>query len=185
VIKFLTDFKERTQRYPFSTVSLFITVIVLYLPIQSWMPFARSQHYGLGLFIWGMGYVLDTIWSWRRMTNWTRFAFAGTGLYCTSLGLFCYANPWLDTRFAVQSDFQEALAKKVFTLYVCLGIPLTISWFVASAKAEKERKRLSAAQQSLTTQKNNSETTNNSAPTNDLSKSSESSIVPESDKHEK
>ena len=145
MIKFFADFKERAIRYPFSTVSLFITVIVLYLPIQSWIPFARAQHYGLGLFIWGMGYVLDTIWSWRKMTNLMRFTFASTGLYCTTLGLFCYSNPWLDSRFAVQSDYQEDLAKQVFTLYVYLGIPLTISWFVASVKADKERKRQSGS----------------------------------------
>lgn len=148
MIKFLTGFKERAQLYPFSTICLFVAVIVLYTPIQSWVPFARSQHYGLSLFIWGMGYVLDTIWTWRRMPNWTRLTFAGTGLYCTSLGLFCYANPWLDARFAVQSDAQEDLAKLVFTLYVYLGIPLTISWFVASVKADKERKRLNANKES-------------------------------------
>jgi hypothetical protein len=114
-------------------VFLFVVVagILTATPLQLYMPLSRFQHFGLGIFVVGLGYVIQTVWSWKRMKTWARPMQLYFGLWFATTGLVAYSLPWLDPKMSVRTESQEELASRLVVAYVasCAPLPvLTLLW---------------------------------------------------------
>src|SRR5690606_22734862 len=80
---------------------------VLQTPLQRFISLGRYQHYGIAISVFGLGYLAQTIFSWRRLKAWGIAAYTSTGIFFSSVGLVFYLNPWLDYKIAVQTPEDE------------------------------------------------------------------------------
>lgn len=122
----------------FPTLSFALAIIIFICPIQHYLSIGRYQHYGLAVFVWGMGYLLQTIWSWRKRRWWSRLSYLFGGTYLASLGMIFYANPWLDPKFAVQTSDQLILQFWMSRLYLVLLLPLLLVWLMGFIEELKD-----------------------------------------------
>lgn len=113
---------------------------IIATPLQLHYSLSRYQHYGLGIFVWGLGHIIQTIWMWRLSGKWMRIGGICGGLYLTSLGLVFYANPWLDPRVAVQTEAQENFRALIGYLYTGLTVPLMLVWIESTIESSKNRR---------------------------------------------
>ena len=97
-------------------------------PLQHYVSMARYQHWGLAVFIFGLGYIIQLVWSWRHLGLWTRLSMFWSGLYISSAGMIFYANPWLDTRFAVETAGQEEFRQKLIYIFAGMTAPAILFW---------------------------------------------------------
>jgi hypothetical protein len=109
-------------------LSFILALVVFFFPIQHYASMGRYQHYGLAIFIWGMGYVLHAIWTWRNAGPWSRWSYVVGGLYLTSLGMMLYANPWLEPKVAMHTDDQAIKRFWISMTYTFLTVPTTLMW---------------------------------------------------------
>jgi hypothetical protein len=119
-------FKSSLNQYGIPIASLVLAGVVLLIPLQLYYPLARYQHYGLAIFVWGVGYLVQLVWTWKSTRFWSRLSYLFLALYLTTLGLFFYANPWLDPRFSVQTEAQQNFRALVGNLYVGLALPVLL-----------------------------------------------------------
>lgn len=110
---------------------LIIAGVLTATPLQLYIPLSRFQHFGLGIFVVGLGYVIQTVWSWKRMKTWSRALQLYFGLWFAASGLVAYSLPWLDPRMSVRTEWQEELASRLLAAYFvsCAPLPvLTLLW---------------------------------------------------------
>ncbi|HEY9870829.1 MAG TPA: hypothetical protein V6D08_16815 [Candidatus Obscuribacterales bacterium] len=110
---------------------LIIAGILTATPLQHYIPLSRFQHFGLGIFLVGLGYVIQTVWSWKRMKTWARAMQLYFGLWFAATGLVAYSLPWLDPKMSVRTESQEKLASSLVIAYFvsCAPLPvLTLLW---------------------------------------------------------
>lgn len=108
------------------------------IPLQRYITLSRYQHWGLALFVLGLGHFLQLIWSWKHLKIWTRLALTWTGGFMATAGLVFYSNPWLDTRVAIASEAADEARPILAGIFAALAIPLVIFW-VKSLQEVKER----------------------------------------------
>lgn len=132
----------RLKDYFLIVLGLVSSLVILVVPLQLYVPLGRYQHYGLAVFVLGLGYVIQVVWSWPRLKRWPRRGYAITGLYLTSVGIVLYANPWLDSRVAIMTEEKESLKALIGWLYTMLGLPLAyvyIEWMKEEKKVFKDK----------------------------------------------
>lgn len=122
-------FRFRLKDHAIIMLGLALALVVMTIPLQLYMPLGRYQHYGLSVFVLGMSYLLQLVWSWPRMTRWPRAGYAATGLYLASIGLILYANPWLDARAAMMTMEKEKFRRSLGWIYTILALPLAYIYF--------------------------------------------------------
>ena len=128
---------HRVFENPFITVGLILAAVTVMVPLQHYMALGRYQHYGMGLFLFGLGYTLHAIWTWKIQPFWNRVCYSYTGLFFCSVGLLFFANPWLDWKTAVQTE-ERAMIRAVFLgIYLVLGLLLLLVWLIAYIKSRK------------------------------------------------
>ncbi len=115
-------------------LGLACAIAILMIPLQHYITLGRYQHYGMAVFVFGLGYIMHCIWTWRHETFWTRLSYALTGAFCSSLGLLFYANPWMDLKSSVQTEEKELLRWALSGVWLLLGFMLTIVWLIAYVK---------------------------------------------------
>jgi hypothetical protein len=101
---------------------------VFSLPLQLYFPLSRIQHYGLAVFVWGLGFMVQWVWYYKTSGKWARWSYLSGGLYLTSLGLTFYSHPWLDPKFAVQTTTQENYRLLLGLIYTGLAFPISLIW---------------------------------------------------------
>jgi H+/Cl- antiporter ClcA len=107
-------------------------IIILLIPLQHYMPLGRYQHYGMAGFTLGLGYFLHCIWTWRDETFWTRLSYALTGLFCSSVGLLFYANPWMAS--SVQTEEKQLYRWALTGVLMIATFILLIVWLITYVK---------------------------------------------------
>ena len=103
---------------------------------------SRLQHYGLALFLVGLGYILQVIWSWSSLRTWTRLGQLVSGLFLTSTALVLYANPWLESKMGVRTEAQESLKTIILNTYALLVVPvfiLCLLWSREEIRAHRKK----------------------------------------------
>jgi hypothetical protein len=110
------------------TLSGALSVII---PLQHYITLGRYQHYGIGIFLFGMGYGLHAIWTWRRQMLWPRVCYVYSALFFCSIGILFYGNPWLDWKVAIQTEERSFVRMIYLAVYLSLGIMLILIWLVA------------------------------------------------------
>lgn len=113
--------------------------IVLMVPLQHYISMGRYQHYGISIFLFGLGYALHCVWTWRNQPMWPRICYTFTAVFFCSVGLLFYGNPWLDWKTAVQTE-EKALARTVFMgIYLFLGFLLLLVWLMTYIKTRETK----------------------------------------------
>ena len=114
--------------------------IVLMIPVQHYISLGRYQHYGMAIFMFGLGYALHCVWTWRDQTFWPRFCYAFTGAFFCSVGLLFYANPWMDWKTNVQTEEKQLLRLALSGIYLLIGFALMVVWMITFYKKSKTEK---------------------------------------------
>lgn len=127
--KLTRDLQEKLKDYLIVLLSLATALAVVLYPLQLHVSLGRSQHYGLSVFILGLGYIVQVVWSWRSLKRWARAGYAATGFYLASIGVVLYANPWLDPRVTVVTSEKENIRALIVWIYTVLGLPLAYIYF--------------------------------------------------------
>lgn len=97
-------------------------------PLQKYFTMGRYQHYGITISIFGLGYLLQTIWSWRTFTKWARISYLSTGLFFSTVGMTFYTNPWLDSRMSMQTADKELWKNIFIAVYVLITLAIVSIW---------------------------------------------------------
>ncbi|MDR3615559.1 MAG: hypothetical protein P4L53_18510 [Candidatus Obscuribacterales bacterium] len=113
--------------------------LCLSIPIQHYITLGRYQHYGMAIFLFGMGYVMHTIWTWKHSFPATRFSNCYAALFFVSIGLIFYSCPWLDPVMSVMTEEQTAFRHYLIRGYFMGALGLMLVWVIA---AVEERMRL-------------------------------------------
>ncbi|MBI4532355.1 MAG: hypothetical protein HY711_00285 [Candidatus Melainabacteria bacterium] len=92
---------------PVVSACTLVAIAMMATPIQLYIPMARLQHYGLAIFVVGLGYIIQVIWSWTRLGLWSRLGHLFSGVYFNAAAVTLYANPWLDPKITLRTENQE------------------------------------------------------------------------------
>jgi hypothetical protein len=136
---------SKLKQFLIPIIALAAALCVVCFPLQLYFPLARVQHYGLALFVWGLGFIVQWVWYYRTNGKWSRWSYLTGGLYLTSLGMTFYSHPWLDPKFAVQTAEQENYRVLIGFLYTGLAFPISFIWARGFQEETAPRAGLSAA----------------------------------------
>jgi len=120
-------------------IFLFLAVATILTPLQHYIALSRYQHWGLGLFIFALGHIIQLIWSWQSLGRWMRISYLWSALYISSAGILFFANPWLDARISLESSRQDKLRSHMILTYSVLALPAV--WFWIKCFQEMRGKR--------------------------------------------
>ena len=115
--------------------------LCLRIPIQHYMTLGRYQHYGIAIFLFGMGYVMHSVWTWKQSLPATRFSSCYAALFFTSIGLIFYACPWLDPVMAVMTDEQTVFRAYLMRGYIMGALGLMLIWVIAAVEEQLKLRR--------------------------------------------
>jgi len=119
---------RRAQRYCMIGIFSTIATAAYLTPLQKYFTMGRYQHYGITISIFGLGYLLQTIWSWRTFTKWARISYLSTGLFFSTVGMTFYTNPWLDSRMSMQTADKEFWKTIFIAVYILITIAIVSIW---------------------------------------------------------
>lgn len=109
-------------------ISFVFAVGLFFFPLQHYMTLARFQHYGICLAVWAVGFLLQTLVSWRRLGPWGRAYLGVSTLYMALFAGVLYTNPWLDPRVQLETNIQGSLRHEFACVFLVLGIILSGTW---------------------------------------------------------
>jgi hypothetical protein len=119
---------HKAQRYCMIGFFSAIAIGAYLTPLQKYFTMGRYQHYGITISIFGLGYLLQTIWSWRAFTKWARISYLSTGIFFSTVGMTFYTNPWLDSRMALQTADKEFWKTIFIAIYILITIAIVSIW---------------------------------------------------------
>lgn len=119
---------KKTSKYRCILLMSCVALVSLRVPLQNYISLGRYQHLGIAIFLFGMGYVIQLIWSWKTFSRWARISNAATGAFFCSVGMVFYSNSWLDTRIAVQTPEREVCRYALVVAYVFFGFVIAAIW---------------------------------------------------------
>jgi len=117
-----------TSRHLLVLTFALAALLVIFTPIQHFIALGRYQHYGISIFLFGAGYLAQSVWSRKRLKKWARIAYTATGLFFTSVGLVFFNNPWLDFRVAIQTEEHDRIRGVLIISYLALSVLLGLIW---------------------------------------------------------
>jgi hypothetical protein len=121
--------------------------LCLSIPIQHYITLGRYQHYGMAIFLFGMGYVLHTIWNWKQNLPATRFSNCYAALFFVSIGLIFYSCPWLDPVMSVMTDEQTIFRSYLVRGYFVSALGLMLVWIIAAVEERLHSRKTKTAKQ--------------------------------------
>ena len=124
----LNTLKNQVRHQEICLLTFILAFATLKFPLQHHIILARYQHYGICLYIWSLGFVLQTVWSWRKLTPKGRLCLLATGAYVGSFALIFYQSPWLDSRMAIQTDEQDAFLLVYRLVCAVFGFIVSVTW---------------------------------------------------------
>jgi hypothetical protein len=107
-----------------------LAVGILATPLQHFMPLSRFQHYGIAIFVFGLGYLVQGVVSWRGIRRLARFAYLATTTFFCTAGLLFLNNPWLDLRMVTSGDEQLMFRNYVIGAYGAAGLFISLIWLL-------------------------------------------------------
>lgn len=139
---------RRITKYGFILTMTIVALIAFKTPLQHYISLTRYQHVGIAIFLFGMGYVMQTIWSWRVYSKWAKLANIATFMFFCSVGLFFYMTPGLDG-YTTDPSPKKILVRlsHIFTyLFFALGVSLFwVKWAHEDNKVKDAEKAKAAA----------------------------------------
>ena len=101
-----------------------------------------------------LGFALQIIWSWRRLTIWGRITLGLSALYLGTFAIYFYSHPWLDIRVSLQTEGQSEELQLFMLAFGIFGGAVAIMWICWN---RDERKRLNKHLQEQPTQTSDKE----------------------------
>jgi len=117
----------RISKYGFILAMTLIAMAAYKAPLQQFISLSRYQHVGIAIFLFGMGYVMQTIWSWRVYSKWARISNIVTSAYFCSVGLFFYTNTWLEN-YVVPTPRNMLVRYGLVFIYLFLALIVSGFW---------------------------------------------------------
>lgn len=105
-----------------------IAMAVLVVHVQNFIPVSRFQHYGLSLLIFGVGWLLETVFSFRKLSKWAKVSYISTCLYFLSIGFVYYCNAWLGHRISIATEDNMRTERFLVITYMVFSIYLAAVW---------------------------------------------------------
>jgi hypothetical protein len=133
--------KQVLRDYFFVLVFGAISLAAQLIPLQRYISIARYEHYGLSIFLFGLGCVLHMIWKWPRVRPWSRAFYACTGIFICSVGLVLYSNPWLDTKTSVINEARADLRALIIGGYVLSALALVLIGYLSWKDDQEHREK--------------------------------------------
>jgi hypothetical protein len=99
------------------------------IPFQHYISLSRFQHFSFTIFFCAAGFLLQAIYSWKRIKLAGRITLLGTASYLLAAGLVLYLNPWMDAEGAMNSELQIEFRQQMACLFFFAGLPVAGSWF--------------------------------------------------------
>ena len=119
----------KSANYRIIFLSMICAAAVALLPVQHYINLARFQKYGMAILVFGCGYFLQLLWSWRKLQKWARASNITTAVFFTSVGIVFYENPWLDTHVSVQTDDRTAFRYCMLGGYFVFSLIIAFVWY--------------------------------------------------------
>lgn len=92
------------------------------------MPVSRFQHYGLSLLIFGFGWLLETLLSFKRLNKWARLSYISTSLYFLTIGAVYFGNAWLGHRVSIATEDNMRTERILMITYFVFSMYLAGVW---------------------------------------------------------
>lgn len=124
-------------------LSLFAAVAVLATPLQHYINLSRFQHYAFAVGTVGVGFLLQSVLSWRYISWPGRLALGSCFIYLGAFSWICYSNPWLDWNFDLQTNLQAEQRHGFAFAFAIAGLPIGYFWSLWAV--DKQRKAHRAA----------------------------------------
>jgi hypothetical protein len=107
---------------------------ILCVPLQHYMPLGRYQHYGIAIFVFGLGYLVQGIINWPGIQTLAKCGYMLTTVFFCSIGFLFMTNPWLDLRMCTTGDEQTMLRYNILSGYGVAGLFVVSLWLVLAVK---------------------------------------------------
>jgi len=105
-----------------------LAIALLLTPLQRHISLSRFQHYGISIFTFGLGYIIQVIVSWHQVRALARFAYFATGFLFASAGIIFMSNPGLDLQLSVSSEDQLLFRHYLIGGYGLVGLFISFIW---------------------------------------------------------
>jgi hypothetical protein len=105
-----------------------LAIALLLTPLQRHISLSRFQHYGISIFTFGLGYLVQVIVSRHEVRALARLAYFATGCLFVSAGIIFMSNPGLDLQLSVSSDDQLMLRHYLIGGYGLVGLSISFVW---------------------------------------------------------
>jgi Ca2+/Na+ antiporter len=135
----------KTSRHRFVLLFAMLAAGVYLTPLQKYMTLSRFQHWGMAIGLLGVGYLLQSIWSWNTFSRWARIAHLSSAFFWLVVGFTFYSNPWLDTRMSAGTHDTEISRSTLMIIYLVLFLYLGIVY--AKWAREEDKVKLNKEQQ--------------------------------------
>lgn len=136
---FISTIREHIRHEEIVILATIMAILALYIPLQRYISLARFQHYGIALYVWSLGFIVQTVWSWKALRKWGRLCLLSTGIYVSSLALVLYSNPWLDPRIQIQTSGQDVLRILYAISWITIGVVLAVLWVIWGIEEMRNR----------------------------------------------
>ncbi len=173
------------SKYGFILAMAIIALIALKTPLQHYISLTRYQHVGIAIFVFGMGYVMQSIWSWRTYSKWAKMSNLATGAFFTSVGMFFYKNTWLE-EYATEVTPVRYLGRLILLfVYLLLALFVSLFWLKWAHEdnklkdAEKNRRKQSESGQTASTETASTQTASTQTASTETASTQTESIQPE------
>jgi hypothetical protein len=144
--KFLVYFRDRLRHQECVLLSFFCAIIIVSTPVQHYISLSRFQHYSFGLAAISIGFLIQTVVSWRTVSFWGKLTLLSSFLYLGAFAAVFYCNPWLDWNVSLETDSQTEERHKLAAYFAFAGVPLAYIWsrwaidkYNAAAKASESK----------------------------------------------
>ncbi len=142
---------KRPKSHLFLFVFAVLALFVILTPLQHYMPLGRFQHYGISIFVFGLGYIAQATASWPRMNVLPRFCYILTGLFFSSAGAVLINNPWFDSKMMIQTSEELSFRHLIYYAYGFAGAALSACWLALAVAELKTPQKLKQKAKSLRT----------------------------------
>src|ERR1700722_437726 len=81
--KMLEQLKDnwlKSEKYRIIFLSMLCAAAIALLPLQKYMTLSRFQKYGMAIFAFGFGYLIQLAVSWRKLQKWARASSGATAV---------------------------------------------------------------------------------------------------------
>lgn len=125
---FATKIWQASSLYRYVFFFAVLALIVLFLKPQHYVSISRFQHYGLAITIFSAGYILESVFTAKRLNKWAKGSYLSTGLLFAALGITFWHCPWLDTSISVQTMETDGIRGILIICYLAFSIGVGAVW---------------------------------------------------------